>query len=144
MAHSLPNVTCWITLATCNQSRFSNQCMWTSFSICQVYNEQIRDLLNCGPYLPIREDPQKGVIVNGLSLHKVSSNFLFIICDKICHVAALLFDIPSPGASWKCLVSVVIKWEVSGVSSERCPVWAVRGVRCEQWEVAVSSVSSER
>ena len=37
----------------------------------QVYNEQIRDLLNPGVFLPLREDPEKGVIVAGLSLHKV-------------------------------------------------------------------------
>ena len=26
-----------------------------------------------GPFLPIREDPQKGVVISGLSLHKPSS-----------------------------------------------------------------------
>lgn len=37
----------------------------------QVYNEQIRDLLaNVGP-LAVREDSSKGVVVQGLTLHKV-------------------------------------------------------------------------
>lgn len=40
----------------------------------QVYNEQIRDLLaNAGP-LAVREDSSKGVVVQGLSLHQVSTN----------------------------------------------------------------------
>lgn len=48
------------------------------FWVClQVYNEQIRDLLaNAGP-LAVREDSSKGVVVQGLSLHKVCIN-LFI------------------------------------------------------------------
>ena len=37
----------------------------------QVYNETIRDLLLPGNPLPIREDPGKGVVIPGLSLHKV-------------------------------------------------------------------------
>lgn len=42
----------------------------SSFSI-KVYNEQIRDLLvNSGP-LAVREDAQKGVVVQGLTLHQV-------------------------------------------------------------------------
>lgn len=37
----------------------------------KVYNEQIRDLLvNSGP-LAVREDAQKGVVVQGLTLHQV-------------------------------------------------------------------------
>jgi hypothetical protein len=40
-------------------------------SILQVYNEQIRDLLIGGKSLPVREDSQNGVVVPGLSLHKV-------------------------------------------------------------------------
>ncbi len=39
----------------------------------QVYNEQIRDLLKPDGFLPIREDPEKGVTISGLSLHKVCS-----------------------------------------------------------------------
>lgn len=40
----------------------------------QVSNEQIRDLLaNAGP-LAVREDSSKGVVVQGLSLHQVSTN----------------------------------------------------------------------
>ena len=40
-------------------------------SVFQVYNEQIRDLLtNSGP-LAVREDSQKGVVVQGLTLHQV-------------------------------------------------------------------------
>ncbi len=44
------------------------------FVVClQVYNEQIRDLLaNTGP-LAVREDSTKGVVVQGLTLHQVSS-----------------------------------------------------------------------
>lgn len=39
----------------------------------KVYNEQIRDLLaNAGP-LAVREDSSKGVVVQGLTLHQVSS-----------------------------------------------------------------------
>ena len=37
----------------------------------QVYNEQIRDLLRPMDFLPLREDPQMGVIIKGLSLHKL-------------------------------------------------------------------------
>ncbi|XP_023929910.1 kinesin-like protein KIF18A isoform X2 [Lingula anatina] len=39
-------------------------------SYLEVYNEQIRDLLMPSNPLPIREDPAKGVVVAGLSLHK--------------------------------------------------------------------------
>ncbi|CAH1787480.1 unnamed protein product [Owenia fusiformis] len=39
-------------------------------SYLEVYNEEIKDLLLPGGYLPVREDPQKGVVVQGLSLHK--------------------------------------------------------------------------
>ena len=41
-------------------------------AVFQVYNEQIRDLLLPRGTLPIREDPNSGVLVPGLSLHKVS------------------------------------------------------------------------
>ncbi|XP_054828122.1 kinesin-like protein KIF18A [Eublepharis macularius] len=42
-------------------------------SYLEVYNEQIRDLLvNSGP-LAVREDPQKGVLVHGLTLHQPKS-----------------------------------------------------------------------
>lgn len=41
------------------------------FFFLKVYNEQIRDLLvNSGP-LAVREDAQKGVVVQGLTLHQV-------------------------------------------------------------------------
>lgn len=44
-----------------------------AFSYLEVYNEQIRDLLsNEGP-LAVREDGQKGVVVQGLTLHKPKS-----------------------------------------------------------------------
>ena len=39
--------------------------------IMQVYNETIRDLLMPGQPLTVREDPQRGVCVSGLTLHKV-------------------------------------------------------------------------
>ncbi|KAL3841705.1 hypothetical protein ACJMK2_019811 [Sinanodonta woodiana] len=42
-------------------------------SYLEVYNEQIRDLLMLGSALPIREDPNSGVLVPGLSLHKPKS-----------------------------------------------------------------------
>ncbi|KAL7992222.1 hypothetical protein Chor_016478 [Crotalus horridus] len=42
-------------------------------SYLEVYNEQIRDLLvDSGP-LAVREDPQKGVLVHGLTLHQPKS-----------------------------------------------------------------------
>ncbi|XP_013919500.1 PREDICTED: kinesin-like protein KIF18A, partial [Thamnophis sirtalis] len=42
-------------------------------SYLEVYNEQIRDLLvNSGP-LAVREDPQKGVLVHGITLHQPKS-----------------------------------------------------------------------
>lgn len=37
----------------------------------QVYNEQIHDLLEPKGPLAIREDPDKGVVVQGLSFHQV-------------------------------------------------------------------------
>ncbi|CAN9507142.1 unnamed protein product [Ophioblennius macclurei] len=44
-----------------------------AFSYFEVYNEQIRDLLaNVGP-LAVREDGSKGVVVQGLTLHKPKS-----------------------------------------------------------------------
>ncbi|XP_029947707.1 kinesin-like protein KIF18A [Salarias fasciatus] len=44
-----------------------------AFSYLEVYNEQIRDLLaNAGP-LAVREDGSKGVVVQGLTLHKPKS-----------------------------------------------------------------------
>ncbi|XP_033966189.1 kinesin-like protein KIF18A [Pseudochaenichthys georgianus] len=44
-----------------------------AFSYFEVYNEQIRDLLaNIGP-LAVREDSSKGVVVQGLTLHKPKS-----------------------------------------------------------------------
>ncbi|XP_029770754.1 kinesin-like protein KIF18A [Suricata suricatta] len=46
----------------------------TAVSYLEVYNEQIRDLLvNSGP-LAVREDAQKGVVVQGLTLHQPKSS----------------------------------------------------------------------
>ncbi|XP_021119613.1 kinesin-like protein KIF18A isoform X2 [Heterocephalus glaber] len=46
----------------------------TAVSYLEVYNEQIRDLLvDSGP-LAVREDAQKGVVVQGLSLHQPRSS----------------------------------------------------------------------
>ncbi|KAM4846482.1 kinesin-like protein KIF18A isoform 1-T2 [Thomomys bottae] len=46
----------------------------TAVSYLEVYNEQIRDLLvNSGP-LAVREDSQKGVVVQGLTLHQPKSS----------------------------------------------------------------------
>ncbi|XP_032222614.2 kinesin-like protein KIF18A isoform X2 [Nematostella vectensis] len=42
-------------------------------SYLEVYNETIRDLLLPGPALAVREDPQRGVCVSGLTLHKPHS-----------------------------------------------------------------------
>ncbi|CAH3186205.1 unnamed protein product, partial [Porites evermanni] len=42
-------------------------------SYLEVYNETIRDLLMPGQPLAVREDPQRGVCVSGLTLHKPSS-----------------------------------------------------------------------
>lgn len=42
-------------------------------SYLEVYNEQIQDLLQPKGFLAIREDPQKGVVVQGLSLHQPES-----------------------------------------------------------------------
>eukprot|EP00106_Octopus_bimaculoides_P010390 XP_014777832.1 PREDICTED: kinesin-like protein KIF18A isoform X2 [Octopus bimaculoides] len=39
-------------------------------SYLEIYNEQIKDLLNSKSQLPIREDPKAGVIIPGLTLHK--------------------------------------------------------------------------
>ncbi|XP_031227166.1 kinesin-like protein KIF18A [Mastomys coucha] len=46
----------------------------TAVSYLEVYNEQIRDLLtNSGP-LAVREDAQRGVVVQGLTLHQPKSS----------------------------------------------------------------------
>ncbi|KAM4016765.1 kinesin-like protein KIF18B [Anomaloglossus baeobatrachus] len=42
-------------------------------SYLEVYNEQIQDLLEPKGFLAIREDPQKGVVVHGLSFHQPKS-----------------------------------------------------------------------
>uniref|UniRef100_A0A8D0DGG1 Kinesin-like protein n=1 Tax=Salvator merianae TaxID=96440 RepID=A0A8D0DGG1_SALMN len=42
-------------------------------SYLEVYNEQIRDLLVSSGSLAVREDPQKGVLVQGLTLHQPKS-----------------------------------------------------------------------
>ncbi|XP_029638380.1 kinesin-like protein KIF18A isoform X2 [Octopus sinensis] len=39
-------------------------------SYLEIYNEQIKDLLNSKSQLPIREDPKAGIIIPGLTLHK--------------------------------------------------------------------------
>ncbi|KAJ8299293.1 hypothetical protein KUTeg_023353 [Tegillarca granosa] len=41
-------------------------------SYLEVYNEQIHDLLLPGNSLPVREDSRSGVVVPGLSLHKIA------------------------------------------------------------------------
>lgn len=46
--------------------------------ILQIYNETARDLLQpSSKTLAVREDPKQGVCVTGLSLHKVSSKFIW-------------------------------------------------------------------
>ena len=52
----------------------------------QVYNETIRDLLMPGQPLAVREDPQRGVCVSGLTLHKVLQPFL----KGLCHVVSFI------------------------------------------------------
>ena len=48
----------------------------------KVYNEQIRDLLvNSGPPA-VREDAQKGVVVQGLTLHQVCLQTSFFACSN--------------------------------------------------------------
>ncbi|XP_068097243.1 kinesin-like protein KIF18B [Hyperolius riggenbachi] len=42
-------------------------------SYLEVYNEQIQDLLEPKGFLAVREDPQKGVVVQGLSFHQPKS-----------------------------------------------------------------------
>ena len=58
----------------------------------KVYNEQIRDLLvNSGP-LAVREDAQKGVVVQGLTLHQVCLQTSFLACSNI----SLTREAPTP------------------------------------------------
>lgn len=49
----------------------------------QVYNEQIRDLLANGGPLAVREDGAKGVVVQGLSLHQASRNYLHFPTGRV-------------------------------------------------------------
>ncbi|KAM8940277.1 kinesin-like protein KIF18A isoform 2-T2 [Pelodytes ibericus] len=44
-----------------------------ALSYLEVYNEQIRDLLANSGSLAVREDPQKGVVIQGLTLHQPKS-----------------------------------------------------------------------
>lgn len=51
--------------------RKTEACYDVAISYMEVYNEQVKDLLApSSQCLPLREDPQRGVIVQGLSLHK--------------------------------------------------------------------------
>ena len=59
----------------------------------KVYNETIRDLLIPGQPLAVREDPQRGVCVSGLTLHKV----LFIFSNK----HRVMYDIEDI-VKWRC------------------------------------------
>ncbi|NXD13470.1 KI18A protein, partial [Nothocercus nigrocapillus] len=58
-------------------------------SYLEVYNEQIRDLLvNSGP-LAVREDAQKGVVVQGLTLHQKPWSFknpTFLLPSSTCYM----------------------------------------------------------
>ena len=54
---------------------------WSIISF-QVYNETIRDLLIPSGCLPIREDSTSGVVIPGLSLHKVNQSVSTIIVLK--------------------------------------------------------------
>lgn len=58
--------------SSCPRSLRGNR-IWAliSSSPLQVYNEQIHDLLEPKGPLAIREDPEKGVVVQGLSFHQV-------------------------------------------------------------------------
>lgn len=61
------------------------------FEYLKIYNETIRDLLMPGSALPIREDPGKGVVVPGLSLHKVRISVIsynFCLIFKLLRVSA--------------------------------------------------------
>lgn len=67
----------------------------------QVYNETIRDLLMPGQPLAVREDPQRGVCVSGLTLHKVLPPFL----EGLCHVVSFI----------RC-TEIQNIWDVSSIS----------------------------
>ncbi|NXS58622.1 KI18A protein, partial [Brachypteracias leptosomus] len=62
-----------MTLYSCMDQIKEDKICNIAVSYLEVYNEQIRDLLvNSGP-LAVREDAQKGVVVQGLSLHQPKS-----------------------------------------------------------------------
>lgn len=50
----------------------NNQIFTIKVSYLEVYNETVRDLLNPSNPLIVREDPQRGVVINGLSYHEPS------------------------------------------------------------------------
>lgn len=52
-------------------------------SLLQVYNEQIHDLLEPKGPLAIREDPEKGVVVQGLSFHQVGVRGGYGLCAML-------------------------------------------------------------
>ncbi|KFO89285.1 Kinesin-like KIF18A, partial [Buceros rhinoceros silvestris] len=62
-----------MTLYNCMDRMKEDKICDIAVSYLEVYNEQIRDLLvNSGP-LAVREDAQKGVVVQGLTLHQPKS-----------------------------------------------------------------------
>ncbi|NXL36737.1 KI18A protein, partial [Glaucidium brasilianum] len=62
-----------MTLYNCMDQIKEDKICNVAVSYLEVYNEQIRDLLvNSGP-LAVREDTQKGVVVQGLTLHQPKS-----------------------------------------------------------------------
>ncbi|XP_074951034.1 kinesin-like protein KIF18A [Phalacrocorax aristotelis] len=62
-----------MTLYSCMDQIKEEKVCNVAVSYLEVYNEQIRDLLvNSGP-LAVREDTQKGVVVQGLTLHQPKS-----------------------------------------------------------------------
>ena len=60
----------------------------------KVYNETIRDLLMPGQPLAVREDPQRGVCVSGLTLHKVLfiSNKHWVMYDDRYYSSWYVYD----------------------------------------------------
>ncbi|GAB1598494.1 kinesin-like protein KIF18A [Argonauta hians] len=51
----------------------AEKCCEVAVSYLEIYNEQIKDLLNSKSQLPMREDPKAGVVIPGLTLHKPQS-----------------------------------------------------------------------
>lgn len=63
-----------------------NIILWNSFlgiTYLEVYNELVKDLLNPGPPLNLREDSNYGVIVAGIKFYKISNAFeLFSLLEQ--------------------------------------------------------------